>query len=256
MYWLFQGTWQFLSVNALRYPRPQPEIADALESFFHVLLYCAIRFLPHTCNYVSQFIHRFFDRSEAGGLMGYTCSMHKALVMRCGCVVSAATGPIIFLSRPRTPEETVATLAAREKIPSPSLQLSGPSALSSDVTVVNRRHPIDRIFATLLRWFNARYELMEPRSCGAPDVAWLKAAAGNLTTHSDILHFLTVMLYSQEWYEKWPLDDKQPDQLVRDFNLDPEEGHLRGKRKDREDDTLGPESQAESKRICSAASQG
>ncbi|KAH9889453.1 hypothetical protein C8Q73DRAFT_159451 [Cubamyces lactineus] len=71
------GTWQFLSVNALRHPKAQIEIADELESFFHVLLYCAIRFLPHTCDDVSRFMYDFFDRGETVGRSRYTCSILK-----------------------------------------------------------------------------------------------------------------------------------------------------------------------------------
>ncbi|KAI0629045.1 kinase-like domain-containing protein, partial [Trametes polyzona] len=41
------GTWQFLSVSALNNCEKPIDLQDDLESFFHVLLYIAIRFLPH-----------------------------------------------------------------------------------------------------------------------------------------------------------------------------------------------------------------
>ncbi|KAI0653517.1 hypothetical protein C8Q70DRAFT_1059229 [Cubamyces menziesii] len=249
------GTWQFQSVNALRYPTARIEIADELESFFHVLLYCAMRFLPNTCNDVSLFIHKFFDCDEPIGPMRYTCSLVKTFVMRQGWLETAAGEPIEFLLQPQTPEEAAAAIAARKKTPSLSALLSEPSTSPSVATAYDRRHPIDHIFATLLRWFKARYELMKPSSRTTADLERLQAAAGHLSTHGDILHFLTIMLYSQGWSDKWPLNDKQPDQLNRNSSLDQEKGNQRGKRKDRDDDRL-EESQPESKRIRCAASRG
>ncbi|KAI0822877.1 hypothetical protein BC628DRAFT_621653 [Trametes gibbosa] len=43
------GTWQFLSMHALNAPEKPIAITDELESFFHVLLYVSVRFLPHNC---------------------------------------------------------------------------------------------------------------------------------------------------------------------------------------------------------------
>ncbi|EPQ50697.1 hypothetical protein GLOTRDRAFT_50132, partial [Gloeophyllum trabeum ATCC 11539] len=41
------GTWQFMSGNLLQFPWKSHELPDDLESFLHVLLYQAIRFLDH-----------------------------------------------------------------------------------------------------------------------------------------------------------------------------------------------------------------
>ncbi|KAI0333008.1 hypothetical protein GY45DRAFT_1245751 [Cubamyces sp. BRFM 1775] len=288
------GTWQFLSANALKRPKAQIEIADELESFFHVLLYCAIRFLPHTCSDVSQFMYSFFDRGEVVGLREYTCSVLKSSVMLRGRLVAPTDQSIVFLLKPRTREEIAAATADAEKIP--SLQLSGSSASSSDATAVEEettvpedwRHPIDEIFKTLLGWFKARYELMEPPSTSRPsasnsrvslsdpraaakwerniknkaseptvrvipDVALLKATAKKISTHGEMLYFLTNMLYSEDWQRRWPRNDRQPDQLDPDFNPDNEQSYRPGKRT-REDDVTLPVSQ--SKRICSTASRG
>ncbi|KAI0368991.1 hypothetical protein BV20DRAFT_947040 [Pilatotrama ljubarskyi] len=55
------GTWQFLSANALSDRNKKIVVEDEMESFFHLLLYVAIRYLPHNCTDVGDFMHRYFD---------------------------------------------------------------------------------------------------------------------------------------------------------------------------------------------------
>ncbi|KAI0368161.1 hypothetical protein BV20DRAFT_969455 [Pilatotrama ljubarskyi] len=56
------GTWQFMSVNYIdcKWTRPIV-VADELESFFHVLVYYAVRFLPSTLPSVTKFVIEYFD---------------------------------------------------------------------------------------------------------------------------------------------------------------------------------------------------
>ena len=59
-----QGTWEFASVRALvNYLRARVvTVSDDLESFFHVMLYLAIRFLHHNCtNGVGLLLVGYFD---------------------------------------------------------------------------------------------------------------------------------------------------------------------------------------------------
>ncbi|KAI0645209.1 hypothetical protein C8Q79DRAFT_927439 [Trametes meyenii] len=55
------GTWQFLSVNVLRDPKKKVTVEDELESFFHLVLYYAIRYLPHNCSDVAGWMYGYFD---------------------------------------------------------------------------------------------------------------------------------------------------------------------------------------------------
>ncbi|KAH9856003.1 hypothetical protein C2E23DRAFT_813056 [Lenzites betulinus] len=57
------GTWQFLSVHALNNPARTITVQDELESFFHVILYHAVRLLPHNLpdHMVPQCLHDYFD---------------------------------------------------------------------------------------------------------------------------------------------------------------------------------------------------
>ncbi|CDO78014.1 hypothetical protein BN946_scf184907.g4 [Trametes cinnabarina] len=56
------GTWQFASAMALDNPKnPWITVQDDMESFFHLLLYFAIRYLPHNCENVREFMDEYFD---------------------------------------------------------------------------------------------------------------------------------------------------------------------------------------------------
>ncbi|KAI0631757.1 hypothetical protein C8Q77DRAFT_158188 [Trametes polyzona] len=55
------GTWQYMSVAILLDHSKVVEISDELESFFHVLLYYALRYLRSNCLQVGSFIETFFD---------------------------------------------------------------------------------------------------------------------------------------------------------------------------------------------------
>ncbi|KAJ3002583.1 hypothetical protein NUW54_g5770 [Trametes sanguinea] len=55
------GTWQFTSAMALDNPKKRIVVQDDMESFFHLMLYYAIRFLPHNCANVGEFMDQYFD---------------------------------------------------------------------------------------------------------------------------------------------------------------------------------------------------
>ncbi|KAI0357238.1 hypothetical protein OH77DRAFT_146381 [Trametes cingulata] len=78
------GTWQFMSVNyvASHWRRPVV-VADELESFFHVLLYYAVRFIRNTLQDVTSFVIAYFDESERDTKSDRRwCSHLKAVAMR------------------------------------------------------------------------------------------------------------------------------------------------------------------------------
>ncbi|KAI0641671.1 hypothetical protein C8Q79DRAFT_285646 [Trametes meyenii] len=74
------GTWQFMSVGVLSEPTKVIETIDELESFFHVTLYYAVRYLRSNCRDVGAFIEDYFD---SYGLSDgqYTCGTLKKAVM-------------------------------------------------------------------------------------------------------------------------------------------------------------------------------
>ncbi|KAI9062376.1 hypothetical protein FKP32DRAFT_1574173, partial [Trametes sanguinea] len=90
------GTWQFLSVRALTQPHAQVEIADELESFLHVMLYCAIRYLPHNCENAGGFISNFFDDRVRNNGAESTCGLLKYSVMTQAKLLTLEHQPIVF----------------------------------------------------------------------------------------------------------------------------------------------------------------
>ncbi|KAI0660085.1 hypothetical protein C8Q70DRAFT_1105556 [Cubamyces menziesii] len=75
------GTWQFLSVGMLSSHPKAVEIQDDLESFIHVVLYHAVRYLRSNCEDVGEFIENYFDAYTLQNGV-YTCGVNKLLTMK------------------------------------------------------------------------------------------------------------------------------------------------------------------------------
>ncbi|KAI1788211.1 hypothetical protein LXA43DRAFT_648708 [Ganoderma leucocontextum] len=73
------GTYQFMSVNLLSNFSNPVRISDELESFFHVLVYFAIRYLRSNCDDIETFIDGYFNHYEGPGRM-HTCGQ-KSIIM-------------------------------------------------------------------------------------------------------------------------------------------------------------------------------
>ncbi|EIW54502.1 uncharacterized protein TRAVEDRAFT_88385, partial [Trametes versicolor FP-101664 SS1] len=78
------GTWEFLSVFAHHEPEKTILVPDELESFFHALLYMAIRFLPHNCQNVGAFIHDYFEDYLQVSNGDYRCGPAKKRAINVG----------------------------------------------------------------------------------------------------------------------------------------------------------------------------
>ncbi|KAH9848325.1 hypothetical protein C2E23DRAFT_438684 [Lenzites betulinus] len=219
------GTWQFMSAHALNNPEKPIAITDELESFFHVLLYIAIRFLPHNCaeRNVGKLLYAYFDDFEDTDT-GYACGMAKFSSMRTGFIGFVQDGG--------------------EKILTFGWQEGGETVT----------HPINYIFREILAWLKAHYAIAHPpeesanpttsktanassSSQGArqrPKKTWLggpvpslpKAAqsgkasvvslkerenAKKLLTHDAMGQLLLGYLNGEKAHE-WPQDDKVKDQ--------------------------------------------
>ncbi|TFK88445.1 hypothetical protein K466DRAFT_662291 [Polyporus arcularius HHB13444] len=81
------GTWQFMSARALNNPDKEIVVEDELEAFFHVLLYHAVRFLPHNIDpdSVPKFLEDYFDGCSTKG-EEYRCGMAKLMAMENGTI--------------------------------------------------------------------------------------------------------------------------------------------------------------------------
>ncbi len=124
-----QGTWQFMSVAYVNSQWTQPiSVADTLESFFHVMLFFALRFLPHTLPNPARFVVEYFD--TFGALEGdrRECSVRKDTAMRSGDFRSGKTS-LQFLKTDR-----------------------------------RRGNPLNTFIRNILRPFQARYEILNYES--------------------------------------------------------------------------------------------
>ncbi|KAI1784497.1 hypothetical protein LXA43DRAFT_901490 [Ganoderma leucocontextum] len=132
------GTWQFTSVHALIDYSRVIAIPDDLESFFHVLLYFAIRFLPHNGTDVApELLASYFD-DYTNGLRGQTSGSTKYAAMRYGEIdITCFTG---------------GTTDASGKPLAEYLTFLWPSATKTD-----RQHPIQFLICELLKWLKALY---------------------------------------------------------------------------------------------------
>ncbi|CAL1715090.1 unnamed protein product [Somion occarium] len=81
------GTWQFISALRLRCPKKYCEVADDIESFVHVINWCALRYHQHnhlgSASGFATFIHRMFlDCSISSDGLLYGCPEKWVAMMR------------------------------------------------------------------------------------------------------------------------------------------------------------------------------
>ncbi|OSD00215.1 hypothetical protein PYCCODRAFT_1460318 [Trametes coccinea BRFM310] len=232
------GTWQFLSARALAIPTKTIGVKDEMESFFHVLLYYAIRYLPTNCPDITPYMYDYFDgytvrRSQ------YTVGWAKRHAMDTGRLVPDDSYNLRFLT----------SLPGEAGTPPPSL------------------HPINEFIDELLAMLKAQYALYglesansgpiraaSPTTTKAPTTgtsqglysekgkAWissvlanaedsddesgpssqkkeeLKRIAAPLTKHSKMVRrFLVPFMLRQEG-KPWPSEDKIADQMRADYD--------------------------------------
>ncbi|OSD02248.1 hypothetical protein PYCCODRAFT_1411147 [Trametes coccinea BRFM310] len=121
------GTWQFMSVAYIRnHPRQPVSVADELESFFHVLLFYAVRLLRHNVQDVRFFLSEYFDSFTVVDGVRRDCSTAKSTAMHTGAVRPAGGGVLKF------------------------------TGADTSVDHIN----LNNLFSRLLRCFQARYAIL------------------------------------------------------------------------------------------------
>lgn len=105
-----QGTWQFMSVAYINSQWRHPiAVADELEAFFHVLIFWAVRFLPHTAGLTSVFVVEYFDTFSLEDDGRHICGLSKESLMHCGEFPSGVR-TLQFLKTNRDPGNPINTL--------------------------------------------------------------------------------------------------------------------------------------------------
>ncbi|KAH9889462.1 hypothetical protein C8Q73DRAFT_159665 [Cubamyces lactineus] len=185
------GTWQYLSVNALNNPTKHVDVADDLESFLYVLVWCAIRYLPHNCPDVGHFMYYFFDHGETTNHKEYTCGLLKRLAISEGYLMTNTQKPVTFLREPlptsvdpsvarddSTPLPPVPTQTLHKRqLPSPSPSNTIELSLSTGISQ-EQEHPIHHIVTVLLRRFGRYYKAQEFSSVASVNPKKIAAVSG------------------------------------------------------------------------------
>lgn len=206
-----------MSIPALWTPTKRLIVEDELESFFNVLLYLAVRFLPHDCEWVPELVRMYFED--------------------CSSFSSHHPGPGTF--------KILSLTAGRIPLGLRSLTFTGAGRHS---------HPLNFILSTILGWFQAFYDSIpvekepvvfstsEPlpnastavyefdddddellflgrssRSPSKPSPEYLEslrsareAIVQNIRTHQSMVRVFKIALSHEDI---WPLSDKTHDQL-------------------------------------------
>ncbi|KAI0663931.1 hypothetical protein C8Q70DRAFT_1049476 [Cubamyces menziesii] len=154
------GTWQFMSANALHTPSKRILVQDDMESFFHLLLYHAIRFIPHNCRNVGEFMDAYFDgHTEEDGIC--YVGKDKLQSMYYG-KLTTPRGLALCFYMPRDEEHgsPLATTSAPNALPTGKDTDPSAHPPSSDVPQEPpQAHPINNLFEDFLRRLQAHYVL-------------------------------------------------------------------------------------------------
>lgn len=195
-------------------------IPDDLESFFHVILWHAIRYLSHNCTDVGGFMSGFFDgvRFYEGQ---YDCGLDKLMAMTNGVV----------LVRSRI-----------SRSPHRSLTFYDP--------ISNEAHPLNDFIADILGLFKVYYsmnwDMPQPARTHNPgqidvqghsggnaevvsrnisescsnDTDLLVSSTSNAVTHQLSDHEAMSQYFTIALSQEWPAEDKTDDQLPKNYDHD------------------------------------
>ncbi|OSD00256.1 hypothetical protein PYCCODRAFT_1469588 [Trametes coccinea BRFM310] len=135
------GTWGFASALALMNPRKRFEVQDDMESFFHLLVYFAVRFLPHNCEHIGAFVNEYFDyeyHASDGVVYG---GEPKLSCIRWGCLAMSGFRPLTFYQLPSFAD------------------LEDDGAASDSDLIELQVHPINTLFDEFMKRLHAHYAL-------------------------------------------------------------------------------------------------
>ena len=134
-----QGTWYYMSVCCSTYPGRPVSIADELESFFHVLLYLAVRFLRTSSLNVRDFVDDYFEGFDLDDGR-VTCGHVKEKIIQTGSLTWKKK-LIRFLSAPLAADRGMQPQIDAEHL-----------------------SPLNDVIAKYLAHFQARYAVLEYES--------------------------------------------------------------------------------------------
>ncbi|CDO78197.1 hypothetical protein BN946_scf184974.g5 [Trametes cinnabarina] len=217
------GTWQFLSAHALAHPSKNIDIEDEMESFFHVLLYYAIRYLPTNCpsHALTPFMYEYFDGYTKDG-DNYAASVTKHHAMKHGELMVSSTYELEFYTSPPrigSPTPALHPISDIDGKEAPSTSSTSTSVdLATPVLDANSvEEPSDDLDP--LTWLARLQAEFNTSSKGAshlskPDRKELEEAVAPLKAQGA----MTMLYVEQLARDTWPAADKIPDQMRSDFD--------------------------------------
>ncbi|CDO76373.1 hypothetical protein BN946_scf185011.g37 [Trametes cinnabarina] len=204
------GTWQFMSVAYVQnHPRWAVSVADELESFFHVMLFYAVRLFHHNVENVASFVFDYYEFFSTRADARRQSSPAKIAAMTNGVIRTGAHDILKFTYANGKPH--------RE---------------------------LNNVFKVLLRYFKARYEILyweqeqrqeaflaaqndeEPPS-PIPEESdeelalrtLIRTQARKLDTHETVLSTLSHALDPERRpAPHWPEKDAVPDRLPESYD--------------------------------------
>ncbi|TFK89926.1 hypothetical protein K466DRAFT_413420 [Polyporus arcularius HHB13444] len=213
------GTWHFMSMYCLDHPEKPVTIADELEAFLHVMVYCGVRLVCHNLKEVRGFVEDYFDGYHVNANNRFGAPVGKSKVLETGKLRISEVDNVIFGSVKDHPlNRLVADLL--------SLFVARYTLLYRDLDEQQQRAstpPNHRGAAPLLAEQPQQVPLSRKKKSrrndeDAMDVdeplgnrseARLKERAAKLHTHDEFIAIL------EKWFDsdKWPIADTVPDRL-------------------------------------------
>ncbi len=174
-----------MSANSLSNPWRVISVEDEMESFFHLLLFYAIRYLPHNCKDVGMFMEEYFDgfTKENGQ---YFCGLAKWGAVTSGSITLPNQAVKLAFYLPSEPHDenkpsTSSHGASRPAGTPPKGGAPSPGEGSSAPSVAAKRkpHPINVVLDCMLEWIHAQYTLINEQKnpTAGPHAAVPPAAA-------------------------------------------------------------------------------
>ncbi|KAL1938033.1 hypothetical protein VTO73DRAFT_12044 [Trametes versicolor] len=223
------GTWQFMSAAYINSQCTLPlAVADELEAFFHVLLFYALRFLPHTLGdgEVGPFIAEYFEVSRDGGAGKRMCGLDKSAVMNSGDLRSLSIRFRKSYHDLGSPLDTLLHhvlrhFGARYKIMAYERTIkqktSEDKATPSEIVPKRPQFTLARYEDTEMPWwYRDDRPPLSPRAGPRPPNEETKKLAADLDGHRKVLGVFGSILYMmdnhpEEWYDIQAVQDQLRD---------------------------------------------
>ncbi|KAI0368999.1 hypothetical protein BV20DRAFT_421596 [Pilatotrama ljubarskyi] len=205
------GTWQFMSASSLMDASKRIIVADEMESYFHLLLYFCIRFLPHNCHDVGAFMDKYFDGHEKENDVYYVGEKKLTSMLR-GEILARPRRKLRFFLLSPGEQQRYTKVSVRATISAASSSTGTSQALIPSPPIIPRTsHPINYIFDALLACFKAHYTVFKPEEPEDPVTPFAASPEVPSTPQGAMLQSIGAAgldFYSR--FHKTPVPDSSP----------------------------------------------